>query len=271
MHTKSVDLRSDRVLGLPTCAYSAGVLCKTGMIKVNIGTINGYNQGMHELIDEIKYSKRKTMAIEVKPGGKVIVRAPMSTRRSIIEQFVREKSGWITQAKARMIKITPGNVQQAYHDGVQILYLGRFWKLTHVDQVKNGLSFSSNKGFILQKDRFDEASKLFITFYREETRRLAAIYIDQYAPKWGLKVRSLRITSAKTRWGSCSGKNALNFSYRLAMLPLEEFEYVVVHELAHIRHHNHAAVFWNFVAQMLPDYQKRRLWLKQNGRKLPII
>ena len=221
------------------------------------------------MIDEIKYSKRKTIAIEVKPGGRVIVRAPKGTRKILIEQFIREKSGWITQAKARMLKIAASEVQQNYYEGAQVLYLGRSWRLTHLDQAKKGLVFSREKGFLLQKDRIEDTAELLKEFYREETRRLAGHHIDQYAPKWGLKVNSLRITSAKTRWGSCSAKNTLNFSYRLAMLPPEAFEYVVVHELAHIRHHNHSSAFWGFMAQMLPDFQKRRQWLKQNGRKIP--
>jgi len=224
---------------------------------------------MHELIDEIKYSQRKTMAIEVKPGGKVILRAPKETRKIAIELFVRQKSDWITQAKARMVKFGSGDVKQQYLGGAQILYLGSFYKLQLVDKVKNGLSFSTEKRFLLQRDRLDEAAKLFTNFYREETRRLAFTYINHYAAKWGLTTGPVRITGAKTRWGSCSAKNGLNFSYRLAMVPLDAFEYVVVHELAHTRHHNHSTAFWNFLAQMLPDFQKRRLWLKQNGRKLP--
>jgi len=236
-----------------------------------ISSFSGYNQGMHALIDEIKYSQRKTMAIEVKPGGKVIVRVPKGTRKIAIDLFVRQKSDWIWQAKERMVKIPAGDVKQQYHDGAQILYLGSLWKLQLVDKVKNGLSFSKEKGFLLQKDKLDQAPQLLTDFYREETRWVASAYIDQYSAKWGLKVGTLRITSAKTRWGSCSGKNGLNFSYRLAMVPMDAFEYVVVHELAHTRHHNHSSAFWGFLEQMLPDFQRRRLWLKQNGRKLPNI
>ncbi|NLG41593.1 MAG: M48 family metallopeptidase [Chloroflexi bacterium] len=234
------------------------------------GTFSGYNQGMHDLIDEIKYSQRKTMAIEVKPGGRVIVRVPKGTRKHSIELFVRQKADWIKQAKARMVRYGSGEEKQQYHDGAQFLYLGHFWKLQLVDKVKNGLNFSTEKGFLLQRDKLDQAPDLLKDFYREETRRLATAYISQYAVNWGLTVGALRITSAKTRWGSCSAKNGLNFSYRLAMVPKDAFEYVVVHELAHTRHHNHSTAFWNFLEQMLPDFQKRRLWLKQNGRKLPI-
>ena len=223
------------------------------------------------MIDEIKYSQRKTIAIEVKPGGRVIVRVPKGTRKHSIELFVRQKADWIKQAKARMVRYGSGEEKQQYHDGAQFLYLGHFWKLQLVDKVKNGLNFSTEKGFLLQRDKLDQAPDLLKDFYREETRRLATAYISQYAVNWGLTVGALRITSAKTRWGSCSAKNGLNFSYRLAMVPKDAFEYVVVHELAHTRHHNHSTAFWNFLEQMLPDFQKRRLWLKQNGRKLPII
>lgn len=230
-----------------------------------------YNQGMHELIDEVKYSRRKTLAIEVKAGGVVIVRAPKGTGKSRIARFVREKSDWIQQAKARMAEFPVNGTQQQFHHGAQIVYLGQFWQLRHCEQVKKGLSFDEDSGFMLQKDRLVEAAELLNGFYRAQTRRLTSAYVDRYATRWGLSVQSLRITSAKTRWGSCSGKNALNFSYRLAMVPLDVIEYVVVHELAHTRHHNHSAEFWHFLAQMMPDYQPKREWLKRNGRQLPTL
>jgi hypothetical protein len=84
-----------------------------------------------------------------------------------------------------------------------------------------------------------------------------------------LQVKSIRITGAKRRWGSCSRQNSLNFSLRLAMVPPEALEYVVVHELAHTRHHDHSRAFWAFLEQMLPGYETQRRWLKQNGLKLP--
>ncbi len=230
-----------------------------------------YNQRMHELIDEIKYSQRKTLAIEVRAGGVVIVRAPKGTGKSRIAGFVREKSEWIRQAKARMAEVPALTAQQQFHPGAQIVYLGQLWQLRHCEQVEKGLAFAEGDGFLLQKNRLDEAAELLKGFYRIQTRRLTSDYIDRHAPRWALTVSSLRITSAQTRWGSCSAKNGLNFSYRLAMLPLDVIEYVVVHELAHTRHHNHSAAFWSFVAQMLPGYQQKRDWLKRNSRQLPTL
>lgn len=226
---------------------------------------------MRTLIDEVIYSKRKTLSIEVKPGGRVVMRVPKGTPNARINQFVREKSDWIIHAKARMVNIPADNTRQGFQDGEKILYLGKFWDLTHVSRAKHGLGFTPEKGFLLQKEETARASELLVKFYRQETRRLTMEIIARYAANWSLKVDSVRVTSAKTRWGSCNSKNGLNFSYRLAMLPMEMIEYVVVHELAHTRHHNHSRVYWNLVEKMMPDYRARRLWLKQNAHGLPEI
>ncbi len=86
--------------------------------------------------------------------------------------------------------------------------------------------------------------------------------VEQYGCLMGLKPTSVKITSAKTRFGSCNAKNGLCFSYRLMMYPKEAIDYVVVHELAHIRHHDHSQRFWDLVETYMPDYKIRRKMLK---------
>lgn len=86
--------------------------------------------------------------------------------------------------------------------------------------------------------------------------------VAYYAPLMGVTPTGVKITSARTRFGSCSGKNSLCFSWRLMQYPAEAVDYVVVHELAHIRHHNHSSEFWAFVAAVLPDYRQRQAMLR---------
>lgn len=86
--------------------------------------------------------------------------------------------------------------------------------------------------------------------------------VEYYGNLMGLKPTSIKITSAKGRFGSCSGKNGICFSYRLMMYEKEAIDYVVVHELAHIKHHNHSASFWKLVEKYMPDYKERRRLLK---------
>ena len=103
---------------------------------------------------------------------------------------------------------------------------------------------------------------------KERAARFAAERVPRYAAEMGVAPAGVKITSAVTRWGSCSGKNRLCFSYRIALLPPEAAEYVVVHELAHIRVKNHGPGFYAEVARYLPDYRRRIALLKRAQREL---
>jgi hypothetical protein len=94
--------------------------------------------------------------------------------------------------------------------------------------------------------------------------------IRHYSGMIGLYPDRLRISNARFRWGSCSRDNSLSFSWRLAMAPSLIIDYVVVHELAHIKEKNHSRSFWALVETMMPDYRKHRHWLKENGHLLDI-
>ena len=80
----------------------------------------------------------------------------------------------------------------------------------------------------------------------------------------------MKITDARTRWGSCSTRGSLNFSWRLVMAPPAVIDYVILHELAHLKIHNHSSNFWSRVAQLVPDYREHKKWLEQNGHLLAI-
>jgi len=106
----------------------------------------------------------------------------------------------------------------------------------------------------------------------EEYKRQAKAYIvpkvEEYALKFGFDYNKIRITSAITRWGSCSSKRNLNFSYRLILAPKEAVDYVIVHELCHLRQMNHSKKFWDEVGKIMPNYKLQEKWLKQHGYKL---
>lgn len=110
---------------------------------------------------------------------------------------------------------------------------------------------------------------------KEEIRQLASqaltvipVRAEYYARKLEVTYGRITIRSQKTRWGSCSSKGNLNFNCLLMLTPPEVIDYVVVHELCHLREMNHSKRFWKEVEQILPDYRKQRQWLKENGGKL---
>ncbi len=92
--------------------------------------------------------------------------------------------------------------------------------------------------------------------------------IARYAPQVGVSCNRITIRKQKTRWGSCSGKGNLNFNCLLALAPAEVLDYVVVHELCHLKELNHSPRFWEQVRRVLPDYDRSRQWLRKNGREL---
>jgi hypothetical protein len=105
-------------------------------------------------------------------------------------------------------------------------------------------------------------------------KALVCNFYDELLPlakEMGVSYRSITITSAKTRWGSCSGENALRYTFRLLYCPKEIIDYVVVHELAHTLQHNHSKQFWQVVERYIPDWKTRRKWLKDHGILMEIF
>lgn len=226
---------------------------------------------MIEGIDEVILSKRKRITLTVQPGGRTILRAPLRAKESTLRAFVEAQGEWIARARQRMKRLPEPPQPYRFVEGEAILYMGARYPLSLVEKQKTGLVFKEGQGFCLAIAHQKQGAKLLENFLRNETRRLCQAYISHYAPVLGVAVAAVRINHAKTRWGSCSSKNTLNFSLRLAMVPLTCLEYVVVHELCHTRHHHHGPAFWDLVEKTLPGYKIPRAWLKKHGAGLPPI
>lgn len=102
-----------------------------------------------------------------------------------------------------------------------------------------------------------------IRVYKLAAKSILTDKVIEYANRMKVSPAAVKINNAKTRWGSCSGKNSINFSWLLVMADDSAIDYVVVHELAHIMEHNHSPRFWAVVAGILPDYEQRRRELKE--------
>ena len=220
------------------------------------------------VIDRIIRSRRKTVALIVTPEGQLEVRAPQRLSRDQIEDIATQKANWILKNLERSRQASAMVSKRELADGAHIWYLGASHPL-HVNEHGTGrVQFST--GFTLPKSALPKATDLLTAWYKNQARQLLGERTAYYAQQFDLKYRSIRITSARTRWGSCSRLNALSFTWRLVMAPLEIIDYIVIHELAHIVQKNHSRAFWEQVEKMLPDYRSRRAWLKANGRLLDL-
>jgi len=100
---------------------------------------------------------------------------------------------------------------------------------------------------------------------RKQAKQLIPQRVEHYAKLYNINYNKIKITSAKKRWGSCSARGNLNFSWRLVLTPPEIIDYVVIHELCHVVHHNHSKRFWALVAQICPNYKACRKWLRKSA------
>ena len=219
-------------------------------------------------IHQIIRSNRRSFGLEIKPDGRLIVRAPKRASRAEVQAVVAKKAAWIAKTQATLAKKYPELKPKSYTPGERFWYLGDQFPLKLTDRQRPPLDLDGN--FRLSRAKQNRAKEIFTEWYREETRAITADLIERYAGQYGFRVNQVRITSAMTRWGSCTGKNNLNFTYRLSMAPLDVIEYVVVHELAHLKVRNHSRAFWDAVGEILPDYERHRKWLKTHGPLLTL-
>ena len=222
---------------------------------------------MDIIIDEIIRSRRKTIALQVFHDARLIVRVPFSTSEKLIKKVIHEKRLWILtkqeQAKEKYKKV----YSKEFVNGEGFLFLGNSYKLYIVDNCEFSLIFN-NENFFLSKKFLNKAKDVFIKWYKEQSYKKFLERVEFYSKVSGITYNKLKITNARKRWGSCSSKGNLNFTWRLIMAPLQVIDYVIVHELVHIKEKNHSKNFWNNVRIILPYYKTQKKWLKENGHLL---
>jgi len=221
------------------------------------------------LIDAVIRTKRKTIAIIVHTDGRVIVRAPLKANKKQIEAFVTSKLEWIEKHRQRAQNMTVHETRKAFIPGEKFLFLGVSYPLEFKEQVDQGFVLL-NGSFQLKADLKSTAAAIFTRWYQVKARQIITERVTWFARRYNFKPTKIRISSARTRWGSCSSQGTLSFTWRLVMAPIEIIDYVVVHELAHLLERNHGPGFWNEVEKILPDYKEKRTWLKENGRLLSL-
>ena len=215
--------------------------------------------------------RRRTLAICVERSGKVMVRAPVRATQDAIDAFVREKTCWIEKRLSQIRQEQTQHKPRAFLPGERFLYLGKLYPLRITDATNGQPPLHLKEGqFHLTENLREKAKDLFIEWYRKEAETIIRQRIGLYREALQVHPTAERITSARCQWGGCSARNTLTFSWRIIMAPLPVIDYVVIHELAHIREKNHSPRFWKIVEATLPDYRDHRDWLRKQGQLLTV-
>jgi predicted metal-dependent hydrolase len=189
----------------------------------------------------------------------------MRTSKAVIEEFVRKNTQWIERQRAKALAARPPAPRE-YVSGATFLYLGSIYPLEIVEGQRQPLYLHG--AFKLAAACQSEAASLLERWYRDQARQVLTQRVELFARRYDFRYKGIRITSARTRWGSCSATGSLSFSWRLIQAPLAVVDYVVVHELVHTTIHNHSKGFWQSVGTILPEYQEHRRWLREHGQEL---
>jgi len=210
--------------------------------------------------------RRKTLSITIEHDGSVVIRAPFHLPAATVEKFVYEKRPWIEKRLRQIVSERREHMPKRFVPGEMFLYLGGRYPLQVADTpgLRRPLDFTED-AFYLDGQCHEKAKDLFVTWYKERAIRILRDRLHVYSHIMHLFPRRERISSAKHQWGRCSSGNTLSFSWRLIMAPLSVIDYIVVHELAHVREKNHSPKFWKIVETTLPDYRHQRDWLKKHG------
>ena len=232
-------------------------------------TFSIYNRNMpieHTIeINKLVRAKRRTIALIVERDGSLTVRAPRRVTLQDIERFIHEKTDWILRSREKLKAIVEIPKKQ-YMDGECFLYLGQDHELRLVPPQRPALKFDS--GFTLSTSALERGEQAFIKWYKTHALTVFTERVNHYATLHGLTPKQVKVNSARTRWGSCSADGTINFTWRLVMAPLDVIDYVVLHELAHIKIKNHSPRFWKLVESLCPDFKRHRKWLREHGEKL---
>jgi len=218
-------------------------------------------------IDSVVRSRRRTIALVITPEARLIVRAPLRAPASLIDDAVWEKAGWIRKKMAE-IRQRPKAATHAYEEGEIFWFLGRPYPL-HIADDDRGMIERTDRLVVSRNIRPGIPAALQRWYIAEAKKEINARCM-YFSMMTGYSPTSIAISGAQKRWGSCSTRGSLNFSWRLIQAPLSIVDYVIVHELVHLKQHDHSKKFWAQVQALMPDYASRRRWLQENERLMRI-
>ena len=229
---------------------------------------------------EIPYELRRTATaaerrITVTPGC-VEVLALSTDGDADIENFLYRKRQWVFDTVRELQEVTARRpTVPRFMTGSKIPYRGRLSSLTVRRHDGAKVEIAHKAGFIVDLPSWvttETADTIVATeiklWLKQRARRDVNEIAAQYRKCFDLKPRSLRVAEFMTGWGSCGPTGAINIDWRLVFAPKRVLEYVVVHELAHLKHRSHGDAFWDYLAAVLPDYERAKGWLDQHQANL---
>lgn len=225
---------------------------------MSISEAHSIQFGSRQIIFDLLYQDRKSLGITVHPDRKVTVRAPLNASFERVLELIRKRAPWILKQQSYFLSFEPLTPERKFVSGETHLYLGRQYRLKIFDAPVDAVKLK--RGFLeVYTCNRSRTKELVLEWYKKHAevkfREIAAPWILRFK-KYGVEPSHVLIKQMDMRWGSCTPKGKIILNTELMKAPKGCIEYVIVHELCHLVHHNHSAAFFELQTKEMPDWGK---------------
>jgi len=219
----------------------------------------------------VSYTRKRSfrarhLRLEVRPGIGLIVVVPKSYKLGDVPQVLKRRAGWILQKLAEVSQHRDASKAGTVGTGDRIPFLGEelILAVQKADVAKGSVKLDGNRLTVQLGKSDGSVAAVLEKWFREEAARVLNRRADELSDRMGMKYRRIVIRGQKTRWASCSTSGTLSLNWRLMMMPSSVVDYVLIHELAHLKEMNHSKRFWRLVAEHCPEWVGRKKWLRKH-------
>ena len=215
-------------------------------------------------------SRAKHARLEVRAATGLTVVIPDFYKINDIPDLLRKRERWILHKLAKYVKGYPLTEGKEPKSGNFIPYLGRRLKVVtrYNSSAVAGVKLEKNRLLVELNRQNGRLNLVLEWWYRQQAEEVIKKRVDDLCPRLGVTYGRLTVRAARTRWGSCSQKGNINFNWKIVMAPEPVIDYIIIHELAHLKEMNHSKNFWKLVAEHCPQWRKHRKWLKEHESEL---
>jgi predicted metal-dependent hydrolase len=243
--------------------------------KSKPGVDSNWNPGFDFSI--ARSAKRRSISIEIR-RAEVVIRAPVAVPEALLLDFLQQKARWVQQKIAeqtqRLESVAPP-VAPVYTQGTEVVFMderltlvlgrGATAAIRRVDQHLHVL--------LSTRSRLPDAQQiqqLLMRWYQQQALHILTAKTAQLTGQMGLVCSAVTVKATRSKWGHCTSRGAIQYNWNILLAPEHIVDYLVAHEVCHLRHQNHSRDFWALVASVCPSFAADRAWLKANGARLSL-
>lgn len=233
----------------------------------------GFNVNTRYIEFELTFRRRKTMQISIKPPDIINVVAPIGITQDRILEEVKSKSNWIIKKLDYFNEIGYNDIKKKFVDGELFMYLGKNYplKILKDENIKGvRINIEDENLCVVVKEDKENIKSAIEKWYKDNAKIQIERRVKYYQSFFNERPLAIKVKNQKHIWGSCTYQNKLLFNWKCIMARIDALDYVIVHEMCHMKHKNHSKNFWNEVARVMPNYKESQRWLKKYGIKMDI-